>query len=90
MNKSFELWSVKKIRIKKIVIAHTLAIEKVFAAIVSHIIEKWDNYLPVIFQTMWKEPTTDPFLSFWKPFKNAGITGIKLWKKHDVPGLKSL
>jgi hypothetical protein len=31
---SFELWNVKKIRIKRIVTVHTLVAEKVFAAIV--------------------------------------------------------
>ncbi len=90
MNKSFELWSAKKIRIKKIVIAHTPAIEKVFVAIVSLITEKWDSYRPVISRTMWKELTTGQYLSFWKPFRSVDIIGTNVWIKLDVAGQKSL
>lgn len=84
------LWNVKKIRIKKIVTVHILAVEKVFAAIVLLITEKWGSYQPVISRMMWKEPMTVLFQNFWKRFRNAGIIGIKVWIKLDVIGLKSL
>jgi hypothetical protein len=57
--KSFVPWNVKKIRIKKTVIAPIRAVRKVYVVNVLLITVSWGNYLHVTFLTMLNAPTTD-------------------------------